>query len=133
VQLRRIEPDRDLLYVRTEPVQIVKLVALAERGARRSARTRSRGEGIQRGLPRWRRRRGVSDSARCRNRVAHDQFVREVAAAKQAYGDAAMQTFSIDQISGGLARVTYTYDKAAINQASEPWVFEDGAWDKDDC
>ena len=72
-------------------------------------------------------------SARCRNRVAHDQFVLEVAVAKQAYGDAAMQTFSIDQISGGLARVTYTYDKAAINQASEPWAFEDGAWHEDDC
>jgi hypothetical protein len=32
-----------------------------------------------------------------------------------------------------LALVTYTYDKAAINQASEPWVLEDGAWHEDDC
>jgi hypothetical protein len=72
-------------------------------------------------------------SARCRNRVAHDQFVGEVSQAKKLYGTAEMQTFSIDQSSGGLARVTYTYDQPAINQVSEPWVLEDGSWHEDDC
>jgi hypothetical protein len=36
-------------------------------------------------------------------------------------------------ISGDLARVTYTYDVAEINQDSEPWVKESGAWHEDDC
>ncbi|MGH9243068.1 MAG: hypothetical protein ACRD29_01875 [Acidimicrobiales bacterium] len=72
-------------------------------------------------------------SQRCRNRIAHDDFVTLVAQAQAAYGDARLQTFAVDQLSDGLARVTYTYDQVAINQTSEPWVFEDGAWREDDC
>jgi len=36
-------------------------------------------------------------------------------------------------IAGDMARVTYTFDLAAINQDSEPWVRESGVWRQDDC
>jgi hypothetical protein len=37
------------------------------------------------------------------------------------------------QVSGDHARVTYTYDVAALNQDAEPWVREEGFWKTDDC
>lgn len=37
------------------------------------------------------------------------------------------------QVSGDLARVTYTYSVAGINQAGQSWVREDGSWRYDDC
>jgi hypothetical protein len=39
----------------------------------------------------------------------------------------------VAEVSGDLARVTYTYDLKAINQDAEPWVREDGKWKEDDC
>lgn len=72
-------------------------------------------------------------SARCKERVTLSEFTGMLTAAKQMYGKAMpIKTFEA-QISGDLARVTYTYDVPALNQNKEPWVREDGKWKQDDC
>lgn len=72
-------------------------------------------------------------SARCKERVTLSEFTGMLTAAKQMYGKAMpLKTFEA-QISGDLARVTYTYDVPALNQTKEPWVREDGKWKQDDC
>ncbi|WP_431878295.1 hypothetical protein [Micromonospora marina] len=72
-------------------------------------------------------------SARCKERVTLSEFTGMLTAAKQMYGKAMpLKTFEA-QISGDLARVTYTYDVPALNQNKEPWVREDGKWKQDDC
>ncbi|MCO1597642.1 hypothetical protein M8C17_21045 [Micromonospora sp. RHAY321] len=72
-------------------------------------------------------------SARCKDRVTLSEFTGMLAAAKQIYGKAMpLKTFDA-QISGDLARATYTYDVPALNQTKEPWVREDGKWKQDDC
>ena len=54
-------------------------------------------------------------------------------AAGQMYGSALPITAYDAQISGDLARVTYTYAVPALDQSAEPWTSEDGAWKQDDC
>ena len=72
-------------------------------------------------------------SERCQKRMSKAEFAGIVAQAKQTYGTALpLKTFDA-KISGDLARVTYTYDVAEINQDSEPWVREGGDWHEDDC
>ena len=72
-------------------------------------------------------------SARCQKRMSAAAFADIVRGARDMYGSALpIKTFDA-QISGDLARVTYTYDVKAINQDSEPWVREDGKWHEDDC
>lgn len=72
-------------------------------------------------------------SKRCRDRVARAEWSDIVEQAKQTYGSALpIKTFDA-QVSGDMARVTYTFDLAAINQDAEPWVREGGSWREDDC
>jgi hypothetical protein len=72
-------------------------------------------------------------SARCKERLSLSYFTGLVIAAKGAYGSALpIQSFDAE-ISGDLARVTYTYDVSALDQTAEPWSFEDGQWRQDDC
>lgn len=70
---------------------------------------------------------------RCRDRLSQEQFRTLVAMAKSMYGSA-LPVRSFDaEVSGDLARVTYTYDVSAINQNAEPWTREGGVWKEDDC
>lgn len=72
-------------------------------------------------------------SKRCRDRTSRNYFLGILIGAEDAYGSALpIKTFKAD-IQGTLARVTYKYDVVAINQDSEPWVKENGAWKNDDC
>jgi hypothetical protein len=72
-------------------------------------------------------------SARCKEKVSLSYFTGIVAAAKTTYGNV-LPIVSYDaQVSGDLARVTYTYDVGALNQEAEPWVREEGLWKTDDC
>lgn len=72
-------------------------------------------------------------SQRCQDRMPADQFGAVVQAAKAQYGSALdFKSFDAD-VNGDQARVTYTYDTAAINQDQEPWVKESGEWREDDC
>jgi hypothetical protein len=72
-------------------------------------------------------------SARCQRRLSAQEFGAIVEQAGALYGTALpMKAFHAD-VSGGMARVTYTYSVTALNQDAEPWVMESGAWHEDDC
>lgn len=72
-------------------------------------------------------------SERCKARTDETEFASSVSVASGMYGDPLpFATFEAD-VSGDMARVTYTYaDAPEINQDSEPWVNENG-WRQDDC
>lgn len=72
-------------------------------------------------------------SKRCQERNERVGFVKTVDLAAATYGPQDIKTLTVDQASGDLARVTYTYDKAALDQRGEPWVREAGTWRVDDC
>jgi hypothetical protein len=72
-------------------------------------------------------------SRRCKDRVASAEWQGIVTGAGQQYGTALPIKTYRAQISGDLARVTYAYDVAEINQDSEPWVREGRRWHEDDC
>jgi hypothetical protein len=75
-------------------------------------------------------------SKRCQDRTGKAEFAAIVEQAGQQYGDPLpFKTFSTGVLvdDADLARVTYTYAVAEINQDAEPWVREDGAWHEDDC
>lgn len=72
-------------------------------------------------------------SARCQQRVGRDQIIAATAGAKAQYGPQPIATLAVDTLAGTLARVTYTYSTHSLDQTSEPWVREDGAWHEDDC
>lgn len=72
-------------------------------------------------------------SKRCQARTTEADFAALVSQAKGLYGTALpMKTFKVD-LNDAQARVTYTYEMAAINQTDEPWVKESGDWHQDDC
>lgn len=72
-------------------------------------------------------------SKRCQDRTNKNEFLGILMGAKSTYGSALpLETFDAD-ISDDMARVTYTYSLAAINQAAEPWIREGGEWKQDDC
>jgi hypothetical protein len=72
-------------------------------------------------------------SARCKDQVSLSYFTGIIIAAKQVYGTALPITSYDAEVSGDLARVSYTYDVPALDQTDEPWAREDGAWKQDDC
>lgn len=72
-------------------------------------------------------------SKRCKERNTRPQFVSLVQIAGKQYGPQEIRSLKVDQASGDLARVTYTYDRAELDQRGEPWVRESGVWRIDDC
>jgi hypothetical protein len=72
-------------------------------------------------------------SRRCQDAITLSYFTGIVAAAQSVYGASLPIRSFTANVSGTIALVTYTYDVPAINQASEPWVLEDGAWKLDQC
>jgi hypothetical protein len=72
-------------------------------------------------------------SARCRDRLPRDTFVQGVTEAHRLYGTLPIRSLRVDALSGDLARVSYTFSSADLNQDHEPWVREAGAWHEDDC
>ncbi|SDO10379.1 nuclear transport factor 2 family protein [Lentzea jiangxiensis] len=72
-------------------------------------------------------------SQRCKERNTRPNFVMLVQQAGKLYGPQEIRSLKVDQAAGDLARVTYTYDKAELDQRGEPWVRESGVWRIDDC
>jgi hypothetical protein len=72
-------------------------------------------------------------SARCQQQTTADVYDAEVRAAVATYGHQAVQTVTVDQIGGDMARVTYTYTVPALTQTGQPWVRETGTWHYDAC
>lgn len=71
-------------------------------------------------------------SQRCQQRLTETELGTTAQIAAKMYGTQTITSYEAN-ISGTMARVTYTYASAEINQTSEPWVREDGAWKQDDC
>ncbi|MCC6269495.1 MAG: hypothetical protein IT300_18210 [Dehalococcoidia bacterium] len=72
-------------------------------------------------------------TARCQQRVKRSEFELILAAAKKQYGTNLPIRSYDAKVSGDLARVSYTFDVAEINQTMEPWARENGSWKEDDC
>lgn len=72
-------------------------------------------------------------SQRCQFRVSAAEMDGLTAVARAQYGPQSITTLTVDTFAGTLARVSYVYSDAAINQREEPWAFENGAWHQDDC
>lgn len=72
-------------------------------------------------------------SKRCTAAVDKDVYAVAIAAEAKAYGKQAIKTLTVEQLSGDLARVSYTYSVPLLNQKSQPWTREGGAWHYDAC
>jgi hypothetical protein len=74
-------------------------------------------------------------SKRCQTKAGGDpdMFSIIVDNAAKAYGKQDIQSLTIDQLAGDMARVSYTYAVPKLNQSSQPWAREDGTWRYDGC
>lgn len=73
-------------------------------------------------------------SKRCAAKAGDaDIFAGIIDTAAKAYGKQEIQTLTIDQLAGDMARVTYTYSVPKLNQTSQPWAREGGVWKYDGC
>lgn len=72
-------------------------------------------------------------SKRCTTSVDKDIYAAAIATEAKAYGKQAIKTLTVEQLSGDLARVSYTYSVPLLNQKSQPWTRENGAWHYDAC
>jgi hypothetical protein len=71
-------------------------------------------------------------SARCAAK-AQPAVYRALVEQTETLGRHEIRTLTVDQISGDMARVSYTYDVPKLSQQAQPWVREDGAWKHDAC
>ena len=72
-------------------------------------------------------------SSRCRARLSRSEMHLNSVVAKNLFGPEPIKTLTIVSLSGSMARVTYTYKSAGLDQTREPWVKEHGRWLVDDC
>ena len=72
-------------------------------------------------------------SERCKLRIGPGEWAAAVKAAGQRYGNAVPIESYDAQVSGDLARVTYSFSIAELDKSRESWVHEGGAWRDDDC
>ncbi|MFJ1865531.1 hypothetical protein ACIOD1_12950 [Streptomyces sp. NPDC088097] len=73
-------------------------------------------------------------SKRCQAKAGDAElFAGLVNSAAKTYGRQEIQTLTIDQLAGDLARVSYTYSVPVLNQSQQPWAREGGAWKYDGC
>ncbi|MEU0370628.1 hypothetical protein ABZ070_10245 [Streptomyces sp. NPDC006283] len=70
---------------------------------------------------------------RCQATAPIEVYGPVVEAAVKQYGQQEIKTFAVDQLSGDLARVTYTYSVPMLDQKQQPWAREGGAWRFDGC
>lgn len=71
-------------------------------------------------------------SKSCKAKVDKNELEGETLAAKSQYGDEPIKTISVES-HGDTALVTYSYTSPVLDQHSQPWVLENGAWKYDDC
>jgi hypothetical protein len=69
----------------------------------------------------------------CKDTTSRTAYAAELTAAVKVYGHQQVKTVTVDQIAGGLARVSYTYSVPTLDQNRQPWALEDGAWKYDGC
>ena len=72
-------------------------------------------------------------SERCKIRVGPGEWAAAVKVAGQKYGNALPIDAYDAQVSGDVARVSYTFTVAALDQSRQRWVHEGGRWHDDGC
>jgi hypothetical protein len=72
-------------------------------------------------------------SKRCREEAPIELYRPMVEATVEDFGKHEIETVTVDQLSGDMARVTYTYPVPTLTQKQQPWVRESGEWRYDDC
>lgn len=72
-------------------------------------------------------------SARCQDSMPKTQFSAMSESAHHDYGSLQIKTFSIDNLSGDLARVSYGVGVPQFERKAQPWAKEDGTWKWDAC
>jgi len=72
-------------------------------------------------------------SDRCQKLDAFAGFSYLVSQAKTLYGSPLPMTSYKAHIAEGMARVTYTYAIAGINQTDQPWTLAGSGWRDDNC
>lgn len=72
-------------------------------------------------------------SARCKKFTYPDDYQGLADDAHHQYGNLEIKSISIDNISGDLARVSYSVGVPALEREAQPWVREDGTWRWDAC
>lgn len=72
-------------------------------------------------------------SINCKSNTSREEYGAQLAAAAKLYGHQQIKTVHVDQLSDGLARVTYTYSESTLDQHRQPWATEDGVWKYDGC
>ncbi|MGK5534218.1 hypothetical protein [Streptomyces sp. URMC 129] len=74
-------------------------------------------------------------SERCADLTDEETYTAELEGFAAAYGEVSVETFSVDEIDGDSALVTYTIGDPMIDGGlvGQPWVREDGEWRYDAC
>jgi len=72
-------------------------------------------------------------SKRCKAKTDEGIFAEIVKGSAKDYGPQDIKSLTVDQQSGDLARVTYTYTVPKLNQTGQPWAREGGQWRYDAC
>jgi hypothetical protein len=72
-------------------------------------------------------------SKRCRDEAPIELYRPMVEATVATYGKHEIKTVAVDQLSGDMARVTYTYPVPTLTMKQQPWVREGGQWRNDHC
>lgn len=72
-------------------------------------------------------------STRCKGSTPAAAYAAGLERAVRTYGHQAVKDVQVDTLSGGLARVTYTYDVPVLTQTGQPWTREGGQWRYDAC
>ncbi|WP_159037166.1 hypothetical protein [Streptomyces specialis] len=74
-------------------------------------------------------------SERCAEQSDEATYTAQLEQFAESFGELSVQTFSVDEIDGDTAHVTYTVGDPMIDGglAGQPWVREDGEWRYDAC
>ncbi|ARF53090.1 hypothetical protein [Streptomyces gilvosporeus] len=72
-------------------------------------------------------------STRCKEQITKPALAALLDRANQMDGDRTVKRFTIDKISGGMARVSYGVGLPRYDQHGQPWTREGGHWRYDAC
>ncbi|MFD3310078.1 hypothetical protein [Streptomyces sp. NPDC058694] len=72
-------------------------------------------------------------SARCTEEITKPVMQALTDRAKDDYGQQGVKRFTVDQVSGDLARVSYGVGLPKFDQKQQPWAREGGDWKYDAC
>ncbi len=74
-------------------------------------------------------------SARCRETIDEEAYTTTLEDGAGRYGELTVESFTVEEMDGGAARVTYGVGEPEIDQQllAQPWTREEGGWRWDAC